>query len=52
MLYTISFETQIDGNHSKNVVFEVIDSILSQVQKDKETKIKLGKSFQNLKHIV
>ncbi|KAM3012779.1 hypothetical protein FF2_025727 [Malus domestica] len=36
---------KIDGNHSKDVVFEVIDSILSQVQKDKEMKIKLGKSW-------
>ncbi|KAI5320712.1 hypothetical protein L3X38_040420 [Prunus dulcis] len=38
---------QIDGNHPKEVVFEVIDSILSQVQKDKETKMKLGKSNQS-----
>ncbi|XP_068343178.1 adenylate kinase 5, chloroplastic [Pyrus communis] len=40
-----SIMKKIDGNHSKDVVFEVIDSILSQVLKDKETKIKLGKSW-------
>jgi hypothetical protein len=40
--------TQIDGNHPKEVIFGEIDSILSQVLNDKEKKRKLGKPLQYL----
>ncbi|XP_015893147.2 adenylate kinase 5, chloroplastic [Ziziphus jujuba] len=36
---------RVDGNRPKEVVFKEIDSLLSQVQKDKEKPAKLGKSI-------
>lgn len=43
------FKMQIDGNRPKEVVFNEIDSLLSQVQEDKIKLIKSGKCFQVLK---
>lgn len=39
---------QVDGNRPKEVVFKEIDSLLSQVEKDKEKHAKLGTPFSRL----
>lgn len=38
-------DSQIDGNRPKEVVFKEIDSLLSQLQNDKEKIIKAGMGF-------
>lgn len=40
-------DMQIDGNRSKEVVFEEIDSLLSQVQNERGKLIKSGLNFEH-----